>query len=193
MDDDYQPLTTLANESLAAYLYFDGRKQEETATLLRRGSETWISSRWVTMGNGELAEKEFYFKEIGLEVFLNSLDIKKDKNGDKRGSHSSDEEEEGDGKTRGTAGQIRVDLYRVVPEGPVRKGEYKPMFTENDNEDVEDGEKNAADLEHTAGFGEPKPLFKEAISVQSVSHLDAESAPYASFIFFYRGERKLAI
>lgn len=38
-------------------------------------------------------------------------------------------------------------------------------------------------------FGAPKPLFKEAISVQSVSHLDAESAPYASFIFFYRGER----
>lgn len=155
MDDDYTPLTTLANESLAAYLYFDGRKQEETATLLRRGSETWISSRWVTMGNGELAEKEFYFKEIGLEVFLTGLDIKKDKaNGDKRrgsAAGSEDDEDDEEGKERAAAGQIRVDLYRVVPEGPVRKGEYKPMFTENDNEDLNDEEKSAADLEHTAG------------------------------------------
>lgn len=145
MDDDYKPMTSMPNESLAAYLYFDGRKQEETATLLRRGSETWISSRWVTMANGDLAEKEFFFKEIGLEVFLTGLDIKKEK--DANGKRQSDDSE---GETeKATAGQIRVDLYRVVPEGPVRKGEYKPLFTENENEDVED--KNAAELEHTAG------------------------------------------
>lgn len=72
------PLTTSPNETLAAYIYFDGRAKEEVATLLRRGEETWVNSRWVSVPDSEgggLAEREFLFREVGLERWLNGLDL----------------------------------------------------------------------------------------------------------------------
>lgn len=74
----YMPLTTSPNETLAAYIYFDGRAKEEVATLLRRGEETWVNSRWVSVPDSEgggLAEREFLFREVGLERWLNGLDL----------------------------------------------------------------------------------------------------------------------
>ena len=75
----YIPLTTSQNETIAAYIYFDGRPKEEVATLLRRGEETWVNSRWVSVPESEgggLAEREFLFREVGLERWLNGLDLK---------------------------------------------------------------------------------------------------------------------
>ena len=74
----YLPLTTSPNETIAAYIYFDGRPKEEVATLLRRGEETWVNSRWVSvpeLEGGGLAEREFLFREVGLERWLNGLDL----------------------------------------------------------------------------------------------------------------------
>ncbi|KAI9704443.1 MAG: hypothetical protein M1836_007306 [Candelina mexicana] len=74
----YMPLTTSPNETIAAYIYFDGRQKEEVATLLRRGEETWVNSRWVGIPESEgggLAEREFLFREVGLERWLNGLDL----------------------------------------------------------------------------------------------------------------------
>jgi hypothetical protein len=74
----YIPLTTSPNETIAAYIYFDGRIKEEVATLLRRGEETWVNSRWVGVPDSEgggLAEREFLFREVGLERWLNGLDL----------------------------------------------------------------------------------------------------------------------
>ena len=74
----YQPLTSSPNETVAAYIYFDGRQKEEVATLLRRGEETWVNSRWVgvpELEGGGLAEREFLFREVGLERWLNGLDL----------------------------------------------------------------------------------------------------------------------
>ncbi|KAF2644867.1 hypothetical protein P280DRAFT_182129 [Massarina eburnea CBS 473.64] len=74
----YKPLTTSQNETIAAYIYFDGRAKEEVATLLRRGEETWVNSRWVSVPESEgggLAEREFLFREVGLERWLNGLDL----------------------------------------------------------------------------------------------------------------------
>ena len=74
----YIPLTTSPNETIAAYIYFDGRAKEEVATLLRRGEETWVNSRWVGVPDSEgggLAEREFLFREVGLERWLNGLDL----------------------------------------------------------------------------------------------------------------------
>ncbi|ERS99297.1 uncharacterized protein SPSK_04046 [Sporothrix schenckii 1099-18] len=74
----YIPMTNSENETIAAYIYFDGRAKEEVATLLRPGEETWVNSRWVqvpeTEGGG-LAEREFLFREVGLERWLNGLDL----------------------------------------------------------------------------------------------------------------------
>lgn len=74
----YIPMTNSENETIAAYIYFDGRSKEEVATLLRPGEETWVNSRWVqvpeTEGGG-LAEREFLFREVGLERWLNGLDL----------------------------------------------------------------------------------------------------------------------
>ena len=74
----YVPLTTSPNETIAAYIYFDGRGKEEVATLLRKGEETWVNSRWVSVPDkegGGLAEREFLFREVGLERWLNGLDL----------------------------------------------------------------------------------------------------------------------
>ncbi|UKZ49993.1 hypothetical protein TrVGV298_004248 [Trichoderma virens] len=75
----YMPLTNSENETIAAYIYFDGRGKEEVATLLRPGEETWVNSRWVQVPDSEgggLAEREFLFREVGLERWLNGLDLK---------------------------------------------------------------------------------------------------------------------
>ena len=74
----YIPLTSSPIETVAAYIYFDGRAKEEVATLLRRGEETWVNSRWVSVPESEgggLAEREFLFREVGLERWLNGLDL----------------------------------------------------------------------------------------------------------------------
>jgi len=74
----YLPRTPSQNETLAAYIYFDGRPKEEVATLLRKGEETWVNSRWVSVPiseGGGLAEREFLFREVGLERWLNGLDL----------------------------------------------------------------------------------------------------------------------
>ena len=74
----YASLTSSPNETVAAYIYFDGRQKEEVATLLRRGEETWVNSRWVGVPEeegGGLAEREFLFREVGLERWLNGLDL----------------------------------------------------------------------------------------------------------------------
>ncbi|KAJ5212075.1 uncharacterized protein N7498_003721 [Penicillium cinerascens] len=74
----YQALTNSPNETVAAYIYFDGRQKEEVATLLRRGEETWVNSRWVSVPDSEgggIAEREFLFREVGLERWLNGLDL----------------------------------------------------------------------------------------------------------------------
>jgi hypothetical protein len=74
----YIPITSSPNETIAAYIYFDGRAKEEVATLLRRGEETWVNSRWVSVPDSEgggLAEREFLFREVGLERWLNGLDL----------------------------------------------------------------------------------------------------------------------
>ncbi|KAH8884671.1 hypothetical protein GQ53DRAFT_829626 [Thozetella sp. PMI_491] len=77
----YIPMTNSENETIAAYIYFDGRAKEEVATLLRPAEETWVNSRWVqvpTSEGGGLAEREFLFREVGLERWLNGLDLKGD-------------------------------------------------------------------------------------------------------------------
>ena len=74
----YVPITKSDNETIAAYIYFDGRAKEEVATLLRPGEETWVNSRWVQVPDSEgggLAEREFLFREVGLERWLNGLDL----------------------------------------------------------------------------------------------------------------------
>ena len=74
----YIPMTNSENETIAAYIYFDGRGKEEVATLLRPGEETWVNSRWVQVPDAEgggLAEREFLFREVGLERWLNGLDL----------------------------------------------------------------------------------------------------------------------
>ena len=74
----YIAMTNSENETIAAYIYFDGRAKEEVATLLRPGEETGVNSRWVQVPDSEgggLAEREFLFREVGLERWLNGLDL----------------------------------------------------------------------------------------------------------------------
>lgn len=205
--DSYEPKVKGDDrESLAAYVYFDGKSKEETATLLRRGVETWISSRWIEVAEGQLAEREFVFREVGLENFFNTLDISKEKLDSDTATlnhrHSvpasaagsmEDEAEPKAQKLKESAGQIRVDLFRVRCEGPVRRGVWGDMFKEHlaNGGNPEGNIGGSVDVSHTAGFSDPKPLDKETVSTQSVSHLDADGVVFASFVFLYRSEHQL--
>lgn len=243
----YIPMTNNDNETIAAYIYFDGRGKEEVATLLRPGEETWVNSRWVQVPDSEgggLAEREFLFREVGLERWLNGLDLQGDDAAEKLerrrqkferrrrrqqslteggagmdtdkagGSRDTlrygtddgspveavfDEDDsvsESDDEPPEATGQIKVAMFRVIASGEIKKGEYSPQFDAHDDDDESEGGNrnngNAidADVEHTTSFAKPKTLDPKTISTQTVTGIDGPEKPYATFTFFYRGERK---
>ncbi|KAK1546038.1 hypothetical protein CPAR01_00005 [Colletotrichum paranaense] len=246
----YIPMTNSENETIAAYIYFDGRSKEEVATLLRPGEETWVNSRWVQVPDSEgggLAEREFLFREVGLERWLNGLDLqghdaaekleRRRQKFEKRRRRqktttgaTSMQVEEGPNGPRDTlrygaedgspveavfgeddsdslsdddeipeaTGQIKVLMFRVLASGEIKKGEYSPQFdAHDDDDDAESGKQGNgksgvdADVEHTTSFAKPKTLDPKTISTQTVTGIDGPDKPYASFTFFYRGERQL--
>ncbi|KAM0480952.1 hypothetical protein ACHAPX_003843 [Trichoderma viride] len=235
----YVPLTNSENETIAAYIYFDGRGKEEVATLLRPGEETWVNSRWVQVPDAEgggLAEREFLFREVGLERWLNGLDLKGHDAAEKlerrrqkferrrrrqaatlEGNSSvdsdarkgtlrygdesspiepvyddSDSWSDDDDEPPEATGQIKVAMFRVLASGEIKKGEYSPQFDAHDGDDeYENGNGIDADVEHTTSFAKPKTLDPKTISTQTVTGIDGPDKPYATFTFFYRGERQL--
>ncbi|KAL1847669.1 hypothetical protein Daus18300_013875 [Diaporthe australafricana] len=238
----YIPMTNSENETVAAYIYFDGRAKEEVATLLRPGEETWVNSRWVQIPDSEgggLAEREFLFREVGLERWLNGLDLKghdaeerlekrrqkferrrRKQRGDNEapllGDPSNgprdtfrygndegspveavfdeDSMSDSDDEFPEAAGQIKVAMFRVIASGEIKKGEYSPQFGAHDDDDeVGGGNSNGvdADVEHTTSFAKPKTLDPKTISTQTVTGIDGPEKPYATFTFYYRGERQL--
>ena len=172
----YIPLTSSPIETVAAYIYFDGRAKEEVATLLRRGEETWVNSRWVSVPESEgggLAEREFLFREVGLERWLNGLDLEgKDvqarierrkkrlerKRRKKAEAKGSDDDDDNDAATNyGTSFGELLDRLRkpVDRHGVLRYGENESapveslsgdesLFTSNSDSDDEPPEPEAA-------------------------------------------------
>jgi hypothetical protein len=244
MVQPYMPMTMSENETIAAYIYFDGRAKEEVATLLRPGEETWVNSRWVQVPESEgggLAEREFLFREVGLERWLNGLDLegklspakleKRRQKFERRRQRQEEMQNGGAGlnnKSRRetlrygaadssnpvevvsddslssddddlpeAAGQIKVAMFRVIASGEIKKGEYSPQFdAHEDDEDFDGGNKPSssnntvdADVEHTTSFAKPKTLDPTTISTQTVTGIDGPDHPFATFTFFYRGER----
>lgn len=125
----YKPLTTSPNETIAAYIYFDGRAKEEVATLLRRGEETWVNSRWVSVpeaDGGGLAEREFLFREVGLERWLNGLDLEgKDRDVAAKIERRKQRLEKKRRKRREARGSSDEDDIKGSGNGVVRFGETK--------------------------------------------------------------------
>lgn len=240
----YIPMTNSENETIAAYIYFDGRNKEEVATLLRPGEETWVNSRWVQVPDSEgggLAEREFLFREVGLEKWLNGLDLKGHDAAEKlekrrqkferrqrrqkaliegstgmeagpssssngRGTlrygtddqpleaiyDDSDSPDSDDDEPPEATGQIKVAMFRVLASGEIKKGEYSPQFDAHDGDDEGEGKDGIeADVEHTTSFDKPKTLDPKTISTQTVTGIDGPDKPYATFTFFYRGEKQL--
>lgn len=245
----YQPMTSSENETIAAYIYFDGRAKEEVATLLRPGEETWVNSRWVQVPDSEgggLAEREFLFREVGLERWLNGLDLKGHDAAEKvekrrqkferrrrrqrstaagqtdveraarqrdtlaygnneqfpleadnaMGDDDSDSmSDDDDDEPPEATGQIKVAMFRVIASGEIKKGEYSPQFDAHDDDDEGEGNQGGnngaidADVEHTTSFAKPKTLDPKTISTQTVTGIDGPDKPYATFTFFYRGQR----
>ncbi|KAF2178818.1 hypothetical protein K469DRAFT_325011 [Zopfia rhizophila CBS 207.26] len=137
----YIPLTQSPNETIAAYIYFDGRAKEEVATLLRRGEETWVNSRWVSVPESEgggLAEREFLFREVGLERWLNGLDLE-GKDVAARIERRKQRLEKKRRKRREAAGSDNEDgtKSRATKNGVLRYGEDKnaPVESLSGNED----------------------------------------------------------
>jgi hypothetical protein len=244
-------MTNSESETIAAYIYFDGRGKEEVATLLRPGEETWVNSRWVQVPESEgggLAEREFLFREVGLERWLNGLDLqghdaaekveKRRQKFERRrrrqkttaegdmdmgktnrpretlaygndeqspldndlGDSDSDSLSDDDDEPPEATGQIKVAMFRVIASGEIKKGEYSPQFDAHDDDDDSEGGNQTgtkgaidADVEHTTSFAKPKTLDPKTISTQTVTGIDGPDKPYATFTFFYRGQREFAL
>lgn len=137
----YKPLTTSPNETIAAYIYFDGRAKEEVATLLRRGEETWVNSRWVSVPDSEgggLAEREFLFREVGLERWLNGLDLEgKDKDVAAKIERRKQRLEKKRRKRREARGSSDEEDKKETRNGVLRYGENKdaPVESLSGNDD----------------------------------------------------------
>jgi hypothetical protein len=137
----YKPLTTSPNETIAAYIYFDGRAKEEVATLLRRGEETWVNSRWVSVPESEgggLAEREFLFREVGLERWLNGLDLEgSDKNVAAKIERRKQRLEKKRRKRREARGSSDEDESKPTRNGVLRYGDEKdaPVEALSGNDD----------------------------------------------------------
>ncbi|KAI9815271.1 MAG: hypothetical protein M1827_002751 [Pycnora praestabilis] len=154
----YIPLTTSPNETIAAYIYFDGRQKEEVATLLRRGEETWVNSRWVSIPDSEgggLAEREFLFREVGLERWLNGLDLdgkeaaakierrrqRQETKRRKRREAAGSDAEAGDMDLEGKGGSKRAEEKGILKYGsddrsPLEKtsDDDEPFFSDSDSD-----------------------------------------------------------
>ncbi|KAK5995085.1 hypothetical protein PT974_03478 [Cladobotryum mycophilum] len=218
----YIPMTNSENETIAA----------------RRNMGQQSLGSGPRLRGGGLAEREFLFREVGLERWLNGLDLKghdaaeklekrrqkfekrrrrqeaslegntpveTDQNGrrstlrygndttspieavyDDSDSWSDDDDEPPE-----ATGQIKVAMFRVLASGEIKKGEYSPQFDAHDGDDEYEGNNVDADVEHTTSFAKPKTLDPKTISTQTVTGIDGPDKPYATFTFFYRGERQL--
>ncbi|KAB2580047.1 hypothetical protein BFW01_g2490 [Lasiodiplodia theobromae] len=136
----YIPLTSSPNETIAAYIYFDGRAKEEVATLLRRGEETWVNSRWVSVPESEgggLAEREFLFREVGLERWLNGLDL--------------------EGKDKDVAARIERRRQRLEKKRR-KKREQKGSDDDDDDDDMETDRTKTTNRNGVLRYGEDKTV-----------------------------------
>ncbi|KAL1635362.1 hypothetical protein SLS56_001786 [Neofusicoccum ribis] len=155
----YIPLTSSPNETIAAYIYFDGRAKEEVATLLRRGEETWVNSRWVSVPESEgggLAEREFLFREVGLERWLNGLDL--------------------EGKDKDVA--ARIERRRQRLEKKRRKKREQKGSDDDDDNDMDPDRKKTAARNGVLRYGEDKTV--ESLSGDEglfTSDSDSEDEP----------------
>jgi len=150
----YIPITKSENETIAAYIYFDGRAKEEVATLLRPGEETWVNSRWVQVPDSEgggLAEREFLFREVGLERWLNGLDLdgqdaaakiekrrqKFEKRRRRRKAENGSDDELADlMSSRKTSGPRDVLRYGADERSPVEKLSDEEDFSSDSDDDA---------------------------------------------------------
>lgn len=91
------------------------------------------------------------------------------------------------------AGQIKIALFRVLASGEIKRGEYSPQFDAHDDDEDANGQNgnSGKDIDHTTSFAKPKTLDPKTISTQTVTGIDPTDKPYATFTFFYRGEKQL--
>lgn len=205
-----------------------------------------MNSRWVQVPESEgggLAEREFLFREVGLERWLNGLDLdgqdaaakieKRRQKFEKRRRRRKEENLSDEDLTKPTskpsgprevlrygpdaqspvekledwdddedfssdsdddsppeaAGQIKVAMFRVLASGEIKRGEYSPQFDAHDDDEDGNKEGDEADIDHTTSFAKPKTLDPKSISTQTVTGIDGPDKPFATFTFFYRGER----
>ncbi|CAD0013636.1 unnamed protein product [Aureobasidium pullulans] len=120
-------------------------KPQEVATLLRKGEETWVNSRWVSIPDtegGGLAEREFLFREVGLERWLNGLDLT-----------STDKE----------AKAALIDKRRKKFEKMRQREEKKREIKRGDSDDEDDDGKPRYDRNTVLRYGEDNGAPTEAI------------------------------
>lgn len=115
-------------------------------------------------------------------------DVSDDDDGSLSDSNTSDD----DDPIPESTGQIKIALFRVLASGEIKRGEYSPQFDAHDDDDEVNGQNGSGkDIDHTTSFAKPKTLDPKTISTQTVTGIDPTDKPYATFTFFYRGERQL--
>jgi hypothetical protein len=104
------------NEILSARIYIDGREHENSGCLVFPNQETWISSIFVEHDDGQVEEKGFVFREVGLENVFNRLHIT---NGMAANTKQNIRNQQDVESSPPSAGQIRIDIARVRMADPL--------------------------------------------------------------------------
>lgn len=175
-------------ETVVAVIYFDGRQEDAFAKIIREGEEGLVDKRYVSMPDSEgggVAKRGFLFREVGLESYLNGLDLEgKDVAAPIQRK-----------KVRLERGQITVEIFRVHAFGKIKRGKKYPQFDAHDDDEATQETPScesvtAADVDYTISFTKLKIVGSKTPKTQSVIYIDSPDDPYAVFTFLYRGERK---
>jgi hypothetical protein len=152
-------------EVLVAYIYFDGNAEAEVAVVVHQGVTKLISTTWINAGDGQLEERAFIFREVGLENVFRSLDISSKKRSapdadvPNRTARSAANAIDGFMERRKeVAGQIRVEVFRAKCLGPGKRGDWGTRFNERmaHSGSAQSDIGGKRDVSHTTGYRSPE-------------------------------------
>ena len=142
---------------------------------------TWLTSQWLPSSKGRgPAQRDFLFREVGLDHWLNSLSVQEHDSAEKPQKLDATEK----------VGTIKVILCRVRTEGAPTKGGLSLPLSSSTEKAGQGGVH--ANVEHITSFALEEPLNLENIVTQNVILTDQPNEPFATFAFLYRSESKLA-
>ncbi|KAI9814339.1 MAG: hypothetical protein M1832_005919 [Thelocarpon impressellum] len=199
------------NFHFLASLFLDGREKAERKVVVyldpndedfsHPDGRVYLKTRWAESTSGDLVERGWVFKDVGIETMFDKLLI----SGQRRAGETVQKRDEdflidamsvtdiGDEPEQrpqsSEAGKIVVTIQRIKLGEKWNDAHYHAKHREGEDDDV-DMEGATKDVTHTAGFSAARRLGMKTVRVVAYSPYQGEGN-FAKFTFFYRSEEKL--